>query len=84
MNPVFVIMAIVLLMLSGLFSGLNLGLMSFSVEDLRIFIEGSEDDRERNAARHRKRRGAFLLRGAWRARAPEHLGDISATFRGRP
>ena len=44
------IFATVLIMLSGLFSGLNLGLMSFAEEDLRIVIEGSPDINERSNA----------------------------------
>ena len=44
------IIAAVLVALSGLFSGLNLGLMSFAPEDLRIVIEGSPDESERRAA----------------------------------
>ena len=39
--------AIVLVAFSGLFSGLNLGLMSFSAEDLNIIIKGSGDPDER-------------------------------------
>ena len=39
--------AIVLVAFSGLFSGLNLGLMSFSAEDLKIIIKGSGDPDER-------------------------------------
>ena len=44
------IIAAVLVALSGLFSGLNLGLMSFAPEDLRIVIEGSPDESERRSA----------------------------------
>ena len=39
--------AIVLVAFRGLFSGLNLGLMSFSAEDLKIIIKGSGDPDER-------------------------------------
>ena len=49
------IIAAALVALSGLFSGLNLGLMSFADEDLRIVIEGSPDESEvRNAERIRR------------------------------
>lgn len=34
---------VLLVMLSGLFSGLNLGLMSFTADDLGVIIEGSDD-----------------------------------------
>ena len=37
---------VVLVILSGLFSGLNLGLMSFTDDDLGIIIDGSSDERE--------------------------------------
>ena len=56
--------AVVLIMLSGLFSGLNLGLMSFAEEDLKIIISGSPDLQERkNAARilPLRRKGNLLL-----------------------
>lgn len=39
----FLLLAAFLVMLSGLFSGLNLGLMSFTPDDLTIVIKGSED-----------------------------------------
>ena len=42
--PIFV--AAVLVCLSGLFSGLNLGLMSFTDDDLGLVIEGSHDPAE--------------------------------------
>jgi len=38
--------AVALLTISGLFSGLNLGLMSFTDDDLGLVISGSEDPRE--------------------------------------
>ena len=50
MNTLFLVIAAALVMLSGLFSGLNLGLMSFSDEDLRIIIEGSPNAAERRDA----------------------------------
>ena len=59
-----VVLAVVLIFLSGLFSGLNLGLMSFSDEDLRIIIEGSSDEREVRCAkriRPLRARGNLLL-----------------------
>ena len=58
------IIAAALVALSGLFSGLNLGLMSFADEDLRIVIEGSPDENKvRNAQRIRplRARGNLLL-----------------------
>ena len=64
MSVVNLLIAVVLVMLSGLFSGLNLGLMSFADEDLRIVIEGSPDDQEkRDAARIKplRERGNLLL-----------------------
>ena len=71
-SPLTVIPAAVLVMLSGLFSGLNLGLMSFSDEDLRIIVEGSPDEQERRDAatiqplqcRHRCRQSEALPSGA--------------------
>mmetsp|Transcript_105218 Transcript_105218/g.234879 ORF Transcript_105218/g.234879 Transcript_105218/m.234879 type:complete len:388 (-) Transcript_105218:53-1216(-) len=56
--------AAVLVALSGLFSGLNLGLMSFTDDDLRIIIEGSSEPQEvANAKRIRplRKRGNLLL-----------------------
>ena len=56
------IIAAALVALSGLFSGLNLGLMSFADEDLRIVIEGSPDENKvRNAQRIRPLRGSHLF-----------------------
>jgi metal transporter CNNM len=53
-----------LIVLSGLFSGLNLGLMSVTEDDLRIVIEGSQDAQEVRWAKHilpLRRRGNLLL-----------------------
>ena len=65
MNEIInLVIAAVLVMLSGLFSGLNLGLMSFSDEDLRIIIEGSPEEQERkDAARIQplRKKGNLLL-----------------------
>ena len=58
------IFAAVLIALSGLFSGLNLGLMSFSEEDLQIVIDGSPDHKERQNANRilpLRKRGNLLL-----------------------
>ena len=60
----FIIAAFVLICLSGLFSGLNLGLMSFSEEDLHIIIEGSDDEDDKRYARiiyPLRKRGNLLL-----------------------
>ena len=49
-NPTSLLIAVILVILSGLFSGLNLGLMSFTADDLGVVISGSDDDAEvRNA-----------------------------------
>merc|ERR1719356_913372 len=48
---VSVCIAGVLVMLSGLFSGLNLGLMSFTPSDLEITIKGSPDENARKYAK---------------------------------
>ena len=56
--------AVVLICLSGLFSGLNLGLMSFAEEDLKILIEGSSDPSEVKDAKRilpLRQRGNLLL-----------------------
>jgi len=59
-----IVLAVVLIMLSGLFSGLNLGLMSLTEDDLRLIINGSDTPTE---VRHAKRliplrkRGNLLL-----------------------
>ncbi len=56
--------AVVLLTISGLFSGLNLGLMSFTDDDLGLVISGSDDPREIMYARRIRpirRHGNLLL-----------------------
>ena len=56
--------AVVLVMLSGLFSGLNLGLLSFTDEDLRLIIESSDSATEIRHAkliRPLRKRGNLLL-----------------------
>lgn len=56
--------AAVLVALSGLFSGLNLGLMSFTPDDLLIVIDGSEDPHEVKNAKailRVRKRGNLLL-----------------------
>ena len=56
--------AVILIILSGLFSGLNLGLMSFAEEDLKILIEGSSDPSEVKDAKRilpLRQRGNLLL-----------------------
>lgn len=61
---IFLSITVVLVGLSGLFSGLNLGLMSFTDDDLRVVIEGSSDPSEvKNAERIRplRKRGNLLL-----------------------
>jgi len=58
------VVLILLTMLSGVFSGLNLGLMSLTVEDLNIVINSSEDEKEvRNAKQilPLRRHGNLLL-----------------------
>jgi len=50
LNPVFIILAACLICLSGIFSGLNLGLMSLAPDDLQIVIEGSPSEKERRDA----------------------------------
>ena len=64
LQPSDVIIAVVLIFLSGLFSGLNLGLMSLADEDLRIIIEGSNsatDIRYAQRIRPLRRHGNLLL-----------------------
>ena len=63
-SATFIIIAVVLVILSGLFSGLNLGLMSFTDDDLGIIIDGSSDEREKRYARRirpLRKRGNLLL-----------------------
>jgi metal transporter CNNM len=58
------IVLLLLNVLSGTFSGLNLGLMSLTVEDLNIIIEGSTDPDEVRYARRilpLRKRGNLLL-----------------------
>ena len=45
-NTAALVGAVSLVLLSGLFSGLNLGLMSFTDDDLGLVIEGSSDQAE--------------------------------------
>ena len=55
---------LILNMLSGTFSGLNLGLMSLTVEDLEIIIRGSTDPKEVRYAKRilpLRKRGNLLL-----------------------
>lgn len=58
------IVLLVLNMLSGTFSGLNLGLMSLTVEDLSIIIQGSKNEKEVKWAKKilpLRKRGNLLL-----------------------
>lgn len=58
------IVLIVLNCLSGIFSGLNLGLMSLTEDDLTIIIESSDDPKEKQYAERImpfRKRGNFLL-----------------------
>ena len=58
------VVLIVLTMLSGIFSGLNLGLMSLTVEDLNIVINSSTDKEQVKHAKRilpLRRRGNLLL-----------------------
>ena len=64
MNPIFIVIAAVLIALSGIFSGLNLGLMSLAPDDLRIVIDGSPSDGARRDASRilpLRKRGNLLL-----------------------
>lgn len=57
-------LALVLVALSGLFSGLNLGLLSFTDDDLGLIIAGSDDSSEIKYAkriRPLRKRGNLLL-----------------------
>jgi len=63
-DPLSLVTAVVLVVLSGLFSGLNLGLMSFTADDLGVVIKGSDDPAEvRNAEKilPLRRQGNLLL-----------------------
>lgn len=63
-TAVSILLAALLVALSGLFSGLNLGLMSFTEDDLGIVIDGSEDVQEKKnaqAIRPVRSRGNLLL-----------------------
>ena len=56
--------ALFLVVMSGMFSGLTLGLLSLSIEGLDIIINGSDDEEERRWARAimpLRRRGNLLL-----------------------
>ena len=64
MAPAALIGAVGLVALSGLFSGLNLGLMSFTEDDLGLIIDGSADRKEVAYARAIipiRRQGNLLL-----------------------
>ena len=61
---VSITLAALLVALSGLFSGLNLGLMSFTEDDLKVVIQGSADAKEvehAEAIRPVRSRGNLLL-----------------------
>jgi len=63
-NAINLIIAGCLLMLSGLFSGLNLGLMSFAYNDLEVIVNGSTDADEVRYAKTimpLRKRGNLLL-----------------------
>ena len=63
-SPLNISLAGGLLILSGLFSGLNLGLMSFAEDDLRVIIEGNDNAREVACAKRilpLRKRGNLLL-----------------------
>lgn len=59
------ITTVVLVCLSGLFSGLNLGLMSFAEEDLQVIIRANKPDSQERKDAERilpiRKRGNFLL-----------------------
>ena len=63
-EAVSITLAIVLLSVSGLFSGLNLGLMSFTDDDLGIVIDSADDQRQvlyAKRIRPLRKRGNLLL-----------------------
>ena len=76
-NAINLIIAGCLLMLSGLFSGLNLGLMSFAYNDLEVIVNGSTDADEVRYAKTimpLRKRGNLLL-------CTLLLGECCANFR---
>ena len=62
--PIYSWFTLIMSCLSGIFSGLNLGLMSITVEDLNIIINSSHDRRQVRYAKRilpLRRRGNLLL-----------------------